>query len=99
MARKSKNNKKREPKPAKPAPEVRQAPPEIAAIIDAVMADDRRWFEEHPGVATRQRRAVVGEFWPMDMSNVLYVIVSQVQPGFRLRGPVVRLNARAGRVQ
>ncbi len=73
-------------------PKILEPPPQIAALIDAVVNDDRLWFAQNPGKSIRERPAVPGEFWPCDMSNVLYVLVMQVVPGFRLRAPVVRMT-------
>lgn len=77
-------------------PRIRKPPAPIAKVIDAVMADDRRWFQDHPAEEVRIRSAVPGEFWPMDQSSLIYVIVCQVRPGFRLRAPVARLNQSGG---
>jgi hypothetical protein len=77
-------------------PHIRKPPAPIAKVIDAVMADDRRWFQDHPAEEVRIRSAVPGEFWPMDQSSVIYVIVGQVTPGFRLRAAVARLNQSGG---
>ena len=68
-------------------------PAGIGKIIGQVTADDRRWFQENPGATYRERPAVAGEFWPVfDSRSALYVLVFQVEPGFRFRAPVVRLN-------
>lgn len=78
----------------------RPPPAGVSNIIDQVMADDRRWFQTKPGVSCRKRSAVAGEFWPLEMARVMYVLVLQVEPGFRLRDPVVQLNLpESARVQ
>ena len=76
-------------------------PAGVSKNIEQATGGDRRWFEEHPGATFRERPAVAGEFWPVfDSHSVLYVIVIQVAPGWRLRLPVVRLNRPgSGRVQ
>jgi hypothetical protein len=54
--------------------------------IDAVMADDAAWFEEHPGRQLRLRKPVKYEFEPMpDPGPDEYVLVLQLKPGLRLR--------------
>ncbi len=74
-------------------PPITTPPPEIAAAIDRVSADDRDWFALHPGEDQRTRPAAPNEFWPtFDSACVKYVIVKQVQPGFRLRFPILRIN-------
>jgi hypothetical protein len=73
--------------------QVLKAPPAVSKNIRRAMADDRDWFEKHPDAAYRERPAVADEFWPVfDSRSVLYVIVTQVEPGRRLRFPVVHLN-------
>ena len=75
------------------APPIKHAPPEIAAAIDKISGEDRLWFEAHPGAEFRTRPAAPGEFWPvLDSATVLYVIVTQVRPGYRLRAPILRMN-------
>jgi hypothetical protein len=77
----------------KPAPKVIYPPAEIATAIDRITSEDRDWFGAHPGLELRTRPAAQHEFWPVfDSVNVLYVIVTQVRPGYRLRFPVVRLH-------
>lgn len=79
-------------KPA-PAPPIVEPPPEIAAAIDRISADDREWFEAHPGVDERIRPAGPHEFWPhFDSATVKYVIVHQVWPGYRLKLPIIRVH-------
>ena len=74
-------------------PKVVEAPPEIAASIERITGEDRLWFEAHPHEESYTRPAAAGEFWPaFDSACVLYVIVTQVRPGFRLRAPVIRLH-------
>lgn len=74
---------------------------DVSNIIEQVTSDGRRWFEEHPGASCRERSAVVGAYRPVfDSRSVLYVVVTQVRPGWQLRLPVVRLNrAESERVQ
>ena len=74
-------------------PPIVTPPQEIATAIDRISADDRDWFELHPGAEDRIRPAAAHEFWPtFDSACVKYVIVRQVWPGFRLRLPVLRLH-------
>lgn len=69
------------------------APPDVAASLDRITAQDRAWFELNPHAEYRTRPAAPGEFWPtFDSASVKYVIVHQVRPGFRLRCPVLRLH-------
>lgn len=75
-----------------PAPNIIQPPPEITATIDRVSAEDRDWFEAHPGEEYRMRPAVPGEFWPSDAAWITHVVVRQVLPGFRLRFPMARIH-------
>jgi hypothetical protein len=73
--------------------QVVEAPPEIAASIERITGEERLWFEAHPHADSYTRPASAGEFWPaFDSACVLYVIVMQVRPGFRLRAPVIRLH-------
>ncbi len=83
------------------SPIVIEPPPEIAESMARISGEDRRWFEEHPDAEFRTRPAAADEFWPaFDSECVLYVIVTQLRPGFRLRAPVVRMNLQEGeRVQ
>jgi hypothetical protein len=75
------------------SPRVIEPPPEIAASMERITSEDRRWFEAHPNAEFYTRPAAVGEFWPVfDSGCVLYVIVAQIRPGWRFRAPVVRLN-------
>lgn len=85
----------------RPLPPIVEPPPEIAAAIDRITDEDRSWFELHPNVEFRTRPPAVGEFWPVfDSACVLYVIVTQVRPGWRLRAPVVRIHLpKTDRVQ
>jgi len=77
----------------KPVPKAVQPPPHVAESLDRITGEDRRRFEEHPDAEFRTRPAAAGEFWPtFDSASVLYVIVMQVRPGFRLRAPVIRLH-------
>jgi len=86
MGRERRQRGRRIPAPITP-------PPEVSAAIDRISENDREWFERHPGVDERIRLAAYGEFWPtFDSASVLYVIVMQVRPGFRLRVPVIRLH-------
>jgi len=86
QSRAKRQRRQRTPTPVTP-------PPEIAAAIDRIVADDRDWFDLHPGSKERIRPAAPGEFWPtFDSTNVKYVIVRQVRPGFRLRLPALRLH-------
>ena len=77
------------------------APPEIAAAVDRICVEDRDWFALNPGVDSRVRPAAPDEFWPMfDSRDVEYVLVHQVTPGQRLRGPVLRRQrSKAEKVQ
>lgn len=83
------------------SPKIIEPPPEIAESIARITGEDRRWFEEHPDAEFRTRPAAADEFWPVfDSGCVLYVIVTQVRPGWRLRAPVLRMNLQeGGRVQ
>lgn len=76
-----------------PIPPIVEPPPEIKASIEKITTDDRLWFEANPGATFRTRPAAPNEFWPVMTSDcVLYVLVRQVWPGFRLRKPVIRLH-------
>ncbi len=75
-----------------------RAPVAIGVVMDAMTDIDRRWFEEHPGTQQYTRPAIEGEFVPVvDSRTVLYVIVSQVSPGHRLRMPVGDINVSGHR--
>ena len=76
-------------------------PADVAASIDRITSDDRRWFLDHPSEETRVRPAAPDEFWPVfDSASVRYVVVAQVRPGFRLRAPVVAMvHPESERVQ
>lgn len=58
------------------------------SIIERVMAADREYFKRHPWQVHYERPMVYGEFWPYFPGGVLYVIVSQLQPGARTRAAV-----------
>ncbi|MEO3475771.1 hypothetical protein AAFN86_28225 [Roseomonas sp. CAU 1739] len=45
---------------------------------------DRRWFAENPGRSHRMRRPMFGEV-PAHPDFLTFVLVKQVQPGFRVR--------------
>jgi hypothetical protein len=81
--------------------QVIEPPPEVAESMRRITNEDRGWFEAHPNAKSYTRPAAVGEFWPLfDSDCVVYVIVTQVRPGWRLRAPVLRMNFQdGGRVQ
>ena len=55
-------------------------------IVDEVSAQDRAWFEQHPGVDVRVRAAVPGELGPpMEHYAGKLTLVTQLQPGIRHR--------------
>ncbi len=60
--------------------------------IDFASDQDRRWFADHPGGRRYQRAPVEYEF-PELGGPVLYVVVTQIRPGVRVRMPVVRTVA------
>ena len=76
-------------------------PANVAAAMERITSDDRRWFMENPAEEVRIRPAAPDEFWPMfDSASVRYVVVAQVRPGFRLRAPVVAMvHPKSERVQ
>ncbi len=89
MGKRSKSSRKR----VRPMPPVITPPPEVSEAIDRMSENDRKWFECHPEAKERIRLARPHEFWPtFDSACVKYVIVKQVQPGFRLRSPILRVN-------
>jgi hypothetical protein len=64
-------------------------PPErYRAIIDAVSQRDREYFEAHPWLTTYRRQAIPGEFWPIEITNIIEVEVNMIAPGFRTRRPI-----------
>ena len=67
-------------------------PAAVAAALERASEGDRIWFELHPGEDERHRLPVDGEFWPQKLARVDLVVVFQIQPGFRMRYPMVRLS-------
>jgi hypothetical protein len=91
-----KKKAKSKPTPPRGRPEIGTPSPETAAAIDKITSEDREWFEQNPGASSRTRPAAPGEFSPgMSSDCVVHVLVVQVQPGYRLRLPVVRMNLPA----
>lgn len=62
-------------------------PPRFAAIVDAAVADDGDFFEQHPTENARIRRVVPGEFHPHSDPRDEYVYVRQIARGVRIRHP------------
>lgn len=62
-----------------PAPEILY-PKWAADIIDALMVEDRRRFEEDPALRKFTRPYVVGEFWPVIFPADMDVVVTRI-PG------------------
>jgi hypothetical protein len=60
-----------------PTPEI-PAPEWAADIIDALMVEDRRRFEDEPALRKFTRPSVVGEFWPMVFPADMDVIVTRI---------------------
>ncbi len=55
--------------------------------VDIASEDDRRWFEAHPQEKWRIREIIAGEFGPCQ-PKALRVLVMQIEPGVRMRGPI-----------
>jgi len=76
----------------------------IARDIDATMAQDRDWFESHPGATERRRpltwaeREVLKAASPVPEGTTLHgnVVVRQVVPGIRTRHFEVHAGPRGG---
>jgi hypothetical protein len=64
------------------------APP---ATFEQAIADDRRWFAEHPDNNVRIRRPLPGEFYPYDgLENEVELVRIERQPdGSRHRRPLL----------
>ena len=65
-----------------------QATCPIGLAVDAMMAADREWFEQHPGADHYYRsvtNAEVAEFSILGERPVGKVLVHQVEPGLRMR--------------
>ena len=66
-------------------PKVRPMTADVDAIVDRVMAQDRQFFEQHPGVSWYVRRSVPGEFGTAPTPGAPWVEVTQLAPGVRHR--------------
>ncbi len=65
--------------------QIHALPPDVSAIVDAVCAQDRRYFEQHPNITQYTRRAVPGEFLGEPLPAGTVIRVHQLRPGVRLR--------------
>jgi hypothetical protein len=70
-------------------------------VVDAVCADDRRWFDEHPNATVRLRDVVEGEFAPLTLvppAGFFYAVRVEIVhrkeygTGVRRRLPVLIAN-------
>lgn len=64
-------------------------PSPFAEIIGSVCAQDRVFFEANPHVKEYIRAYVIGEFWPLQYTNLQMVKVRCVAAGVRLREPIL----------
>lgn len=71
-------------------------PSEWAEIIDRVVADDRDYFQSHPGIRSHIRDYVPGEFYPAACPGGTLIKVSIIGEGIQTRQPLL---IRAGRTK
>jgi hypothetical protein len=67
-------------------------PAKDRAALRRLSEDDRRWFEARPGREFRLRKPAPRELGMMQAQGASHVLVRQVQPGFRMRLPMLCSN-------
>jgi hypothetical protein len=75
----------------------------VALVTDTMFGTDesfeadKKWFNEHPGAIEYKRPPIAGEFGPVNLGDVVEVMVGYAPPSTRTRMPIVRIRRGAGR--
>lgn len=60
-------------------------PPAAGKLMDKVMAKDREFFEQNPGLKVAYRPELPGEHWPLQWCKEATTRVEYLAPGMRVR--------------
>jgi hypothetical protein len=64
-------------------------PARFDAILKAVCAKDRAYFDRYPAAPFYVRQYVPGELWPIHHPQNTWMVVTNLRPGMRMRTPII----------